>query len=75
MKALRAPAALVVCPAPHHFAFALGCLWASDNSGGRVLRLEWRRVRVRRRVRLGAAPHGIAVVGPNAVGSREDACR
>lgn len=46
---------------PHHFAFGLGRLWASDNGGGVLLRIGPGSRRVLGRVRVGAAPHHVAI--------------
>jgi DNA-binding beta-propeller fold protein YncE len=48
---------------PHHFEFGAGGLWASDNSGGELLRIGPRSRRVRASTPVGPAPHHVAVAG------------
>ncbi|MGI8623042.1 MAG: YncE family protein [Solirubrobacteraceae bacterium] len=48
---------------PHHFAFGLGRLWASDNGGGALLRIGPGRRRVLGRTLVGPAPHHVAIAG------------
>ena len=48
---------------PHHFAFGLGCLWASDNAAGVLVRIDPSSRRARGRTRVGTAPHHVAVAG------------
>lgn len=48
---------------PHHFAFGLGRLWASDNGGGTLLRIDPGRRRILGRTPVGPAPHHVAIAG------------
>jgi sugar lactone lactonase YvrE len=48
---------------PHHFGFTPGRVWASDNGGGTVVRIDARSRRILGRTRVGPAPHHIAAVG------------
>lgn len=48
---------------PHHFEFGAGSLWASDNGGGELLRIDPGSRRVHGRTAVGAAPHHLAVAG------------
>lgn len=46
---------------PHHFAFGLQRLWASDNSGGVLLRIAPDSRRILGRTRVGPAPHHVTI--------------
>lgn len=46
---------------PHHFAFGLGRLWASDNGGGSLVRIAPGSRRVLGRTPVGATPHHVVV--------------
>lgn len=47
----------------HHFAFGAGSLWASDNAGGELLRIDPDANSVRERIPVGPGPHHVAVAG------------
>lgn len=48
---------------PHHFAFGLGLLWASDNQAGTLVRIDPRTRRVLGRTRVGPSPHHPVTAG------------
>jgi DNA-binding beta-propeller fold protein YncE len=48
---------------PHHFAFGRRSLWASDNEGGELLRIDPGRLRIRGSTHVGPSPHHVAVAG------------
>jgi len=48
---------------PHHFAFGSGSLWASDNEGGELLRIDPKRLRITDSTDVGPSPHHVAVAG------------
>jgi DNA-binding beta-propeller fold protein YncE len=48
---------------PHHFAFGRRSLWASDNEGGELLRIDPKRLRIRGSTDVGPSPHHVAVAG------------
>jgi DNA-binding beta-propeller fold protein YncE len=48
---------------PHHFAFGAGSLWATDNGGGELLRIDQDSRRIRSATAVGPAPHHVAVAG------------
>jgi DNA-binding beta-propeller fold protein YncE len=48
---------------PHHFAFGKGCLWASDNGGGTVVRIDPVSNTVRGKTAVGPAPHHVTIAG------------
>lgn len=52
---------------PHRFGFGGEGLWASDNSGGSLLRIDPRDRRVVETIRVGTAPHHVAPVGGGAI--------
>lgn len=49
---------------PHHFAFGLGRMWASDNGGGALLRMAPGVRRTSGRAAVGPAPHHVAIAAP-----------
>jgi hypothetical protein len=54
---------LVAGAEPHHFAFTAGRVWASDNGGSAVVRIDERAREVLGRTPVGPAPHHVTAVG------------